>query len=223
MTLRPSLPGPMRLSLTGYFDMTQQRGGRASQASGETSESLVEAIGRQYYQHGIMRLTKTYPQIVVVKKGKAVIVGPAQADYHATLTLHGGRACWIEVKTFTAVNKYTYPFITTSVKFQDNFAKRARQYGQLIEESRAGALAFYLVRWTPANHEESWALHPLDSITHVIDPIKGVNVNGLDEPLAGLTFYKSTGIQVPVIDGLPDFYESISQYIWQGLSKGESA
>lgn len=194
-------------------------GGHASQEAGQAVESVVEAKGHEYHQHGILRLTKTYPEITTYtdrQTGKRVtkMVGPAQADYHATLTLHGGRSCWIETKSFTAKDYTTYSFWTTSLKFQDNYAKRARQFGQLLQEQKAGALAFYLALWKYKDMQDAWVLHPLEMITHVTDPIKGIAVDGLPDPLTGIKFFRDRGMPVVEVNGMPCFHDAIQEYIY---------
>lgn len=183
--------------------------GKESQESGKLTESLVIKMGESYEQHGILRLVKNHPETLVyfdkrLRRKVAKIIGPAQADFHATLALHGGRSCWIETKTLEGKERHTYSFTTTNLKAQESYAQRRDQLLKLEDEQAVGALAFYLARWHYKDMPEAWVLHPIDTLERIESKLKG---------LEGIVFCRGAGLYVPTVDGLPDFYQAVKFYI----------
>ena len=150
---------------------------------GTLAEKQVDLSLRRYRTLGLAVGVPTYPKPLVVgydKRLKAQLVrfteqGPP--DRSISIKALGGRACWLEIKTWQAENKHT-------------LSKRIHQYHQMQGAMRYGAaLGFYLVKWRTKGGDD-WRLYP---------------VQDLVEQHLQIVFRREQGRKVEVVRGYPDW------------------
>lgn len=167
--------------------------GRRARESGQTYEAIANLSFDVYKRDGRASWTINYPQTRITKFPHAIIVGRAYPDRHVTLKTLGGRTCWIDVKSWQARDRNSYPLT--------GHPDAVAQLEKMREEITFGALCFYLVCWR-WNGNEEWRLHPVESLA---------------EENGNLVFLREKGYFADSSQGYPDWLGVLEENYRTGL------
>lgn len=175
-------------------------GGSKAQAVGKMYEDLFDQSLERYKRFGQAVGETNYPPTRLLPGNRLVIMGQALPD--RSITLAGGRACLVEIKSFSRKNSMIYP-LTYKSREKIN-TTNLNQYNKLMEHRVIQALTYYCVAWHDNDDWLEWRLHDVSSLELLED----------DRVHPALRFKRKEGVYVPTFfenQGLvPDWLASIN-------------